>query len=138
MRIAIGHRKGVRILKARHLGVTVGASGPVKAVAFDLLHALVDPEDFRPKEFRRATAIADLFRAPSREFKEAWAAGLHGRVTARGPSVAARVRLYCSSRGISPPEGVWPIVADILGRCTDLAIRNPRKSGLDALRDLEN
>jgi putative hydrolase of the HAD superfamily len=58
-------------------------------------------------------------------------------MTARIPSVTDRVRRYCSSRGISPPDSAWPVVTDILGRHADLAIRNPRKSVLETLRILK-
>lgn len=117
-------------------GPTVRGQPRIRAIAFDLFHTIVDPEDFRPKEFHRARAIAELLEIPVREFEREWAAGLNDRVTSMVPSVTDRVRRYCASRGLSPPEGVWPEVADILGRYTDLALRNPRWNVLETLRRL--
>jgi putative hydrolase of the HAD superfamily len=112
-------------------------SGRVRAVAFDLFHTIVDPEDFRPKEFLRARAVAELLKLPSPEFEEYWAETVLDRVVAKVPTVTDRVRRYCSSRGILPPDGAWSMVTDILGRYQDLAIRNPRKNVLEGLRRLK-
>lgn len=111
--------------------------GRVRAIAFDLFHTIVDPEDFRPKEFIRARAVAVLLNVPSTEFEEYWAATLRDRAIAKVPNVTDRVRRYCSSRGILPPEDAWPAVTDILGRYQNLAIRYPRKNILETLRHLK-
>ena len=110
---------------------------PVRAVAFDLFHTLVDPEDFRPKEFVRPREIARLLGLPPAEFEQYWAAELPVRMVQRAPSVTDRVRQYCATQGLSPPPGIWSDVSDILGRYTDLALRNPRRNVEEALRRLK-
>ena len=108
----------------------------VRAVAIDLFHTIVDPEDFRPRDFIRTREIAKLLGVPSNEFEPYWAADLPERTVSGTPSVTHRVKRFCSERGLSPPETVWAEVTDVLGRYADLAIRNPRKSILDSLRQL--
>ena len=43
-----------------------------QAVVFDLFHTLIDPEDFRPKEYRRASVVADILGLPQDEFRVFW------------------------------------------------------------------
>ncbi len=116
--------------------VEVRPTRGIRAIAFDLFHTLVDPEDFRPKEFRRTTEVAHLLGVPVEEFAAFWESGLAARTTARSPTVVERVRAYCTERGLAPPERVWPEVTDLLGRYADLALRSPRASILAALGDL--
>jgi len=114
----------------------VTRSLPVRAIAFDLFHTIVDPEDFRPKEFIRTREISKLIGLPEREFEEFWTKGRQERIVTMTPSVTDRVRIYCAGVGLSPSTKIWPLVDDILGRYTDLAIRNPRRSILDSLQRL--
>jgi len=111
----------------------------VRAVALDLFHTIVDPEDFRPKEFIRAREVAKLLEIPPAPFEEYWAEQTRERMIRMIPTVTDRVRQYCDDHGYSPLDGdrTWSEVSDILGRYTDLAIRNPRKSIVDALRRLK-
>lgn len=112
----------------------MGARAPVRGIAIDLFHTLVDPEDFRPKEFLRPREIAKLVGADPVDLEKFWSSSARERMVTQSPTVLDRVREFCSSRGITPPERVWPQVSDVLGRYADLAIRNPRKGILSALR----
>jgi putative hydrolase of the HAD superfamily len=110
----------------------------VRAIALDLFHTLVDPEDFRPKEFLKASAVAELLGLDTEEFVKFWAADAPDRMVTRTPPVTDRVRRYCFSHGVTPPESVWPAVTDILGKYTDLAILNPRRSIIETLGRLRD
>jgi putative hydrolase of the HAD superfamily len=115
----------------------VGRDGPARAIAFDLFHTLVDPEEFRPPTFRRARAVAEQLGIDPGRFERAWAAGLAARQVACRPTVLERVQEYCRTNGVAPPPTVWTEVDDLLGRYQDLAIRNPRPAviaTLDRLR----
>jgi len=107
-------------------------------VAFDLFHTLVDPEDFRPKEFVRSREIARLLGLPPAAFERFWAEGLSLRMVQKTPTAADRVRQYCAAQGVAPPDAVWPEVSDILGRYTDLALRNPRRTIENGLRRIKD
>ncbi|MGC2359888.1 MAG: HAD family hydrolase [Thermoplasmata archaeon] len=106
------------------------------AIAFDLFHTLVDPEEFRPNEFHRPRAAAELLGIPVDRFSAAWEASAKDRQVSMSPSVVERVQALCRGFGVSPPREVWPKVEDILGRYTDLALLNPRRNVLDTLQHL--
>jgi putative hydrolase of the HAD superfamily len=112
-------------------------NGSPRAIAFDLFHTLVDPEEFRPPDFHRAPAVARLLGLPEKEFTEAWEAAAHERQLSLAPTVVERVQALCREFGVSPRAELWPEVSDLLGRITDLAILNPRRSVLRTLRQLK-
>jgi putative hydrolase of the HAD superfamily len=114
----------------------VPADPRFRAIAFDLFHTLVDPEEFQPKGFRRTRAVAERLRLPLEEFERAWEAEYRDRQVTRVPTVVDRVRAYCAARGVTPPESVWPEVEEILGRTQDLAILRPAAGVVATLREL--
>ena len=110
---------------------------PLRAIAFDLFHTLVDPPAFQPNGFRRSQAVADLVGLRAEEFLYAWEGpDYHDRQIRRVPSAVDRVRALCAAHGVTPPASVWPEVDDLLGRYQDLAIQNPRPDVLEVLRTL--
>lgn len=109
----------------------------LRAIAFDLFHTLVDPEDFRPSGFRRAPEVARLLGLPESEFVAAWEAQSAERQVTRSPTVLERVQAYCRSRGVSPPPEAWSRVDDLLGRYCDRAIQQPRPAIVASLRELK-
>ena len=109
---------------------------PVRAIAFDLFHTLVDPEEFRPKEFLRYREIARLLQLPLAEFERFWIETEKPRQLTRVPNTTERVRQFCIEHGISPPAEGWSRVAEIVGRYARLAIARPRDRIVDSLRDL--
>ncbi len=110
--------------------------GRARAVAFDLFHTLVDPEEFRPPEFHRASAVAARLGLPEAEFTAAWNAGAAERQVSLTPTVVERVRSICRSFGVTPAPAAWAEVDDLLGRYTDLALLRPRATVVSALRRL--
>lgn len=110
---------------------------PLRAIAFDLFHTLVDPEEYRPRDFHRAQAIAELLDLPTTEFAAFWNADLPSRLVSVRPSVVERVQGFCRARGLAPPDSVWPQVTDLLGRHQDRAILHPRPTVLTALHGLK-
>jgi putative hydrolase of the HAD superfamily len=111
------------------------ARATIRAVAFDLFHTLVDPEDFRPKEFRRAPAVAELLGLPLPEFERAWAADHAARIVSDQPT-EERLLGFCERFGVRADHRRLIEARDLLGRYTTLAILNPRRSTLDALTGL--
>jgi putative hydrolase of the HAD superfamily len=108
----------------------------VRAIAFDLFHTLVDPDDFRPPEFRRAREVARLLGVPVDPFVERWAAGFPERLVTAAPSVAERAMALAKELGASPDPAGAPAVAALLGRFTDLALLSPRRSVLATIERL--
>jgi FMN phosphatase YigB (HAD superfamily) len=111
----------------------MGVGPGVRAVAIDLFHTLVDPEEFRPTWFRRASAVAGLLGLPVEEFEAYWASISEQRIVTMIPTMVDRVRSYCAGRGISRPASEWAQVAELLGRYSDKAILNPGPRIVEAL-----
>ncbi len=109
---------------------------PRRAVAFDLFHTLVDPEEFRPREFTRAGKVAELLGLPRPEFEAYWTADLPHRAVEARPTVLERVRAYCRRVGVAAPAAVWAEVDDCLGRYADRALAAPRPAVLATLDEL--
>lgn len=110
--------------------------GPPRAIAFDLFHTLVDPEQFRPAEFVRSREIAHLLGVPPEEFVAAWDAMSGERQITMRPSVVERAQSLARRWGVSPPPEVWSEVDEIWGRYTDFALLNPQRNVLTTLRTL--
>lgn len=97
----------------------------IQAVVFDLFHTLVDPEEYRPKDFQRTKKIAELFKLDPDEFARYWAETTPERCTKRRKAVeyVADYVLKITGKPASRPELA---VAELtLGRYQDLAIKNP-------------
>ena len=107
-----------------------------RAIAFDLFHTLVDPEEFRVPPFRRSIAVARLLGLPEDAFDAYWNAQSAARQLVRSPTVVERVQAFCRAQGVTPPPDVWPRVDELLGRTCDQAIRHPRRAARTALGEL--
>ncbi len=108
----------------------------LRAVAFDLFHTLVDPEEFRPREFHRAREIARRLGLPVAEFEAAWAARLPRRNTSSLPRVVDQVRELATELGSRSGNVDWEEIDDMLGRYCDAALRTPRPEVIRSLREL--
>jgi len=90
-------------------------SGVLRAVVFDLFHTLVDPEEFRPRDFDRAGRVAEILGLDSAAFRLFWERELLDLVVS-GDDPAERAAAY--ARGLG--HGVTPrqvaAVSDALGR----------------------
>jgi putative hydrolase of the HAD superfamily len=75
-------------------------------VVLDLFHTLVDPEEFRPPSFHRATYIAEALALDPVRFAAFWTASTAARNRHREPSVAERIARFCAEEGrpISAPQ----------------------------------
>jgi putative hydrolase of the HAD superfamily len=97
----------------------------IQAIVFDLFHTLVDPEDYRPKEFQRTQKIAELFHLDPGEFAKYWADTLPERCTKPRKAVEY-VADYVTKIAGKPASRPELAVAELtLGRYQDLAIKNP-------------
>lgn len=109
--------------------------GPLQAIVFDLFHTLVDPEDFRPRDFDRAERVAAVLEVEEGPFREYWEGELARLAVSPDRASDAALR-YARARGraVGPAHGA--AVDDILGRYQDLALERPRAEVVEALRAL--
>ena len=98
----------------------------LRAVVFDLFHTLVDPEDFRPRNFRRTVRVADLLQVDHDHFTSYWEQTSSIRNTNRSNTVVKLVEKYLSKTGRTSDADILAQVDYELGRYQDLAIVHPR------------
>ena len=109
----------------------------LEAVVFDLFHTLVDPEDFRPREFDRVGEVARALGVEAGPFRDHWEGEL-AELVCCPDRPADRAAAYARARGREVTPAVWAMVDDILGRYQDLALERPRPEVLRALGDLRS
>lgn len=92
---------------------------------FDLFHTLVDPEDFRPKDFNRASEIARLFSIDAEGFSKYW---LETRIQRNSTRTRVVVHLeeYLRRQKVQVDPVLLAAADDLLGRYQDLALLGPR------------
>ena len=99
----------------------------IEGIVFDLFHTLVDPEDFRPTDFKRTEKIADLFKLDKEDFTKFWESNYRARYTSDSKKVVDYVEEYVTKTLGKPPSKQDLMLAElILGRYQDLAIEKPR------------
>lgn len=108
---------------------------PSKFVVFDLFHTLVDPEDFRPKEFRRAVAVSEVLGFDKDEFVPYWKSTEAARLISPRPETEL-MKEFALQRGILLTDDKLRAADEVLGRYTGLAVLNPSKEALDFLGGL--
>jgi putative hydrolase of the HAD superfamily len=109
---------------------------PTRAVVFDLFHTLVDPEDYRPKDFRRVEVLTDLLGADRGEFIAYWKKTAIQRRSTPRHSVEY-VREFQEMVGKPTSEQVLAEADEVIGRYQDLAILNPREEVVVCLKSLK-
>jgi len=115
----------------------VDAIPRLEAVVFDLFHTLVDPEDFRPRDFDRVERTAAALGVEAEPFRAYWEGQLAELVVC-SDRPADRAAAYARARGLPVTPARWAEVDDILGRYQDLALEHPRPEVLGALRALRD
>lgn len=108
-----------------------------RGIVFDLFHTLVDPEIFRPKEFRRAEQVALLLGFDKARFLEYWEGTSMTRLANPRPEVEY-VRDFLTQTGRSVSTSLLEEAEGILGRYQDLAILNPQEEIVASLRSLKD
>ena len=112
------------------------AGGPaVDAVVFDLFHTLVDPEDFRPRDFDRVEQVAGVLGVELAPFRRYWDRQLIELLVSPDRPVD-RAAAYVRARGEQVSGGQLAAIDDILGRYQDLALEHPRPEVISALEAL--
>ncbi len=96
-----------------------------QAVVLDLFHTLVDPEDFRPKEYRRANVVSEILGLPEAEFVAFWDGTERTRMLTARPEMDY-VKDFAAAKGRTVPESKLNEAERALSRYQDLAILNPR------------
>jgi putative hydrolase of the HAD superfamily len=107
-----------------------------QAIALDLFHTLVDPEQFRPAGFLRARAVAGVLGLPPARFSRDWERTLHARQLAVRPTLVQRLRAYCDARSVRPPTTAFARADRLLGLFQDRALLRPTREVVRTLRGL--
>ena len=110
--------------------------GLIRGVVFDLFHTLVDPEDYRPKDFRRVEILAGMLNVDRKEFSEYWEKTASLRYSTNRASIEY-VKDFCVSTGKTPSEQLLASADEAIGRYQDLAILNPRDVVIESLKLLK-
>ena len=108
-----------------------------KPLVFDLFHTLVDPDDFRPKGFRRLEAAAAVLGVDFGVLEAEWEAELPDIVRGR-QSVRGLLRRVAHDNGRPARTMDIAPAAETLGRYQDLALLHPRREILDLLDGLDD
>jgi putative hydrolase of the HAD superfamily len=109
----------------------------LEAVVFDLFHTLVDPEDFRPRDFDRVGEVARALGVEPGAFRDHWEGQL-AELVCCPDRPADRAAAYARARGREVLPAAWADVDDILGRYQDLALEHPRPEIVGALEELRS
>lgn len=107
----------------------------IEAVIFDLFHTLVDPEDFRPKDFYRVMLAAEACGLDSRGFADFWQQTARERNTTP-TSTDVWIRRYAQAVGVRIAPASLAVADEILGRYQETAILLPRPEAEQALQRL--
>jgi putative hydrolase of the HAD superfamily len=107
----------------------------IDAIVFDLFHTLVDPEDFRPRDFDRVERMAGVLGVELAPFRRFWEEQLAELVVCP-ERPAERAAAYADARGRRVTAQQLAAVDDILGRYQDLALESPRPEVVAALEGL--
>jgi FMN phosphatase YigB (HAD superfamily) len=97
----------------------------IQTLVIDVFHTLVDPEDYRPKDFRRTDKIAELFKIDPEAFAKYWSEILEQRCTKQKKTIDYVQEYVSKITGKSCSKKDLAMAELILGRYQDLAIRNP-------------
>jgi len=108
----------------------------LSCVVFDLFHTLIDPEVFRPKEYRRPHVVAEILGLDKDQFTSYWRSTLRSRNTSRAKKNIEYVEDYLRSVGKEAGKDALSKADFELGRYQDMAIMNPPREVAPALADL--
>jgi FMN phosphatase YigB (HAD superfamily) len=116
----------------------VEANFHARAVVFDLFSAVVDPDDFRPKEFNIISKIAEVFNLDSNSLIQYWNESAHIRNTSKSRKPLDLIEDYLARNNARLPSKGDMLIADtLLGRYYDLALQNPKSDVVFALHNLK-
>jgi len=108
------------------------------AVIFDLFNAVVDPEDYRPRDFNTIAKIAEVFNLDGKAFEKYWSDSAQIRNTSRSRKPLDLIEDYVAqNNGRAPTKGDLLIVDTLLGRYYDMALQNPKSDVVVALHNLK-
>ncbi len=117
---------------------SVSSSFRPRAVVFDLFDAVVDPDEFRPKDFNTIAKIAEVFNLDSKPFEKYWSDSSQIRNTSRSRKPLDLIEDYVArNNGRTPTKGDLLIVDTLLGRYYDMALQKPKSDVVVALHNLK-
>jgi len=109
-----------------------------RAVVFDLFNSVVDPDDFRPKDFNVIYKIAEVFNLDPASFSKYWNDSARIRNTSRSRKPLDLIEDYLTRNNSRTPSKGDMLIADtLLGRYFDLALQNPKSDVVFALHNLK-
>lgn len=106
-------------------------------VIFDLFHTLVDPDDFRPRGFRRLEAAADVLGVDYGLLAAEWDRVLPDLLRGRD-SIRGMLRRVAHANGRPARTLDIAPAAETIGRYQDLCLLHPRPAILDLLDRLRD
>src|SRR3989442_3051601 len=107
-----------------------------ESAVFDLFHTIVDPEQFRPKSFRRVEFVAQALNLDLQSFTSYWSNTLALRTIDRSQTIVKLIEAYLALHGKTFDEEAVVRVDREMGRYQDMAILNPRPEIISALQTL--
>ncbi len=108
----------------------------MQGIVFDLFHTLVDPEDFRPRDWWRLRHIAEALDDPApRELIMFWKDTYDERTTTEVSGTELILR-YAADNGIELSAQQEAKITAHLGEYQDIALERPRSEVLAAVAEL--
>lgn len=107
-----------------------------ESAVFDLFHTIVDPEEFRPKSYRRVEFVAQALNLDLQSFTSYWSNTLALRTIDRSQTIVKLIEAYLTLHGKRFDEEAVVRVDREMGRYQDMAILNPRPEIISALQTL--
>jgi putative hydrolase of the HAD superfamily len=107
-----------------------------RGVVFDLFRTLVSPEANFPRAYLRTKRMAEGLGLDLKPFDRWWRETQNERIRARVPTVAERIRDYCSSHGSVRSEEAIDLALFHADQYHDEAILNPPAGVLRTLNEL--
>jgi putative hydrolase of the HAD superfamily len=105
-----------------------------RGLVFDLFHRIVDPEDFRPKDFRRTERAAEVLGVDAEAFSTYWSETSLIRNTKRSMTAISLIERFLARKGVICDRDLLAKADHELGRFQDMALVNPHEEVVSALR----
>src|SRR2546427_10048817 len=97
-----------------------------ESAAFDLFHTIVDPEEFRPKSYRRGEFVAQALNLDLQSFTSYCSNTLALRTTDRSQTIVKLIEAYLALHGKTFDEDSVVRADREMDRYPDMATVNPR------------
>ena len=107
----------------------------LRGVILDLFHTLVDPEEFRPRDFDRAGRMAEILGVEAGAFRRFWDRELLDLLVSPDDP-AERAAAYARAQGVEVSRGRVAAAGEALGGYQDRSLERPVSGAVEALAAL--